>query len=248
MMECVLLWGALAAVVLMCGPIIPKLLRKAQVHRVSEYCRCNRILVLTYDDGPSGSTTPSVLDVLRRGGVHGTFFIVGTNARRYSTIVDRIIEEGNEVGCHTERHLHAWCVAPWTAIADIRDGMRSVQRWAGENIVFRPPKGKMTGFTWLWTCMHRVPVVWWTYVTGDYCQAVPNACDMAGDILNRGGGIILMHDSAGPSRQADFTVALTEELVNRARKKGWRIVTVKELLASMHNRKRRCGLRGAGDK
>ena len=63
-----------------------------------------RVVALTFDDGPNEVTTPRVLDVLKRYGVQATFFVVGQSAEQYPEIVQRIVSEGHTVANHTYSH------------------------------------------------------------------------------------------------------------------------------------------------
>ncbi|WNI24499.1 glycosyltransferase [Streptomyces sp. ITFR-16] len=61
-------------------------------------------IVLTFDDGPDPVWTPRVLDELKKYHAHGVFFVTGTMASRYPDLVERMVEEGHEVGLHTFNH------------------------------------------------------------------------------------------------------------------------------------------------
>src|SRR6478609_3146483 len=61
-------------------------------------------LVLTFDDGPDPTWTPRVLDVLKKHDAHAVFFVTGTMASRYPDLVERMVDEGHEVGLHTFNH------------------------------------------------------------------------------------------------------------------------------------------------
>ncbi|NEC68191.1 bifunctional polysaccharide deacetylase/glycosyltransferase family 2 protein [Streptomyces sp. SID9727] len=61
-------------------------------------------IVLTFDDGPDPEWTPKVLDELKKYDAHGVFFVTGTMASRYPDLVERMVEEGHEVGLHTFNH------------------------------------------------------------------------------------------------------------------------------------------------
>ena len=66
--------------------------------------RTEKVVALTFDDGPNDPYTGQILDVLKQEGVHATFFCVGMNAEREPATVRRIAAEGNEVGNHSYRH------------------------------------------------------------------------------------------------------------------------------------------------
>jgi cellulose synthase/poly-beta-1,6-N-acetylglucosamine synthase-like glycosyltransferase/peptidoglycan/xylan/chitin deacetylase (PgdA/CDA1 family) len=64
----------------------------------------DRRIVLTFDDGPDPTWTPKVLDVLKKHHAHAVFFVTGTMTSRYPDLVQRMVDEGHEVGLHTFNH------------------------------------------------------------------------------------------------------------------------------------------------
>ena len=73
----------------------PWVWRQQRMERIRRQVAESRVMALTYDDGPSSTVTPEILDLLRRRGVHATFFMLGCNAQQYPEIVDRVISEGH---------------------------------------------------------------------------------------------------------------------------------------------------------
>ncbi|MCL6548927.1 MAG: polysaccharide deacetylase family protein, partial [Alicyclobacillus sp.] len=67
-----------------------------------------RVVALTFDDGPDPRYTPLFLDVLRSARVRATFFLVGERALSHPDLVRRMAEEGHEVASHSFRHRHHW--------------------------------------------------------------------------------------------------------------------------------------------
>ncbi|MFE2421771.1 bifunctional polysaccharide deacetylase/glycosyltransferase family 2 protein [Streptomyces hokutonensis] len=64
-----------------------------------------KTIVLTFDDGPNPTYTPTVLKILKKYDVPGTFFLVGSMVSRYPSIVKQMVAQGNEVGIHTFTHV-----------------------------------------------------------------------------------------------------------------------------------------------
>ena len=62
-------------------------------------------LAMTFDDGPHPSNTPRLLDLLAQRNIKATFYVVGTNARRYPHLLRRMVAEGHEIGNHTVNHV-----------------------------------------------------------------------------------------------------------------------------------------------
>lgn len=63
-----------------------------------------KVVYLTFDDGPSSDVTLRMLDILKQNKIHGTFFVVGSNAVQYKDVVKRIKDEGNALGLHGYTH------------------------------------------------------------------------------------------------------------------------------------------------
>ncbi len=207
----------------------PWILRQLRMYRIRNMVLRKRLLVLTYDDGPSTELTPRLLDLLHRRGARATFFIQGRNASRHPEIVDRIAHEGHAIGCHSYRHLHAWRTSSGAAVADIDAGYTSLARWIGPDGLFRPPYGKMTFATWWWARRHRVPIIWWTIDSGDTHKVLPATARIAETVRRDGGAIVLMHDFSRTPTRNDFVLELTSALLDVAESESLQILPLTEL-------------------
>ncbi len=97
-------------------------------------------IALTFDDGPDPRWTPQVLDVLRRAGVHATFFVVGTQAAAHPELVRRIVAEGHQVGIHTFTHTDLGAAAPWRRSLELREAQLTLAGVADvTSSLLRPP-------------------------------------------------------------------------------------------------------------
>lgn len=207
----------------------PHAWRLACVRALRKRVKKDRILVLTYDDGPSDSVTPTILEFLRRHDAKATFFMLGGNAQQNTNVADRIIEEGHDAGCHSHRHLNAWKVAPWAAIADIHAGYEKLSPWVTGHGMFRPPYGKMT-FPTYWTVRRRGATVgWWTIDSGDTHSPLPQPREVVDRLLRDGGGIVLMHDLDRSNDRNDFVLETTDRLLNVAKRESFNIKRLSEL-------------------
>jgi peptidoglycan/xylan/chitin deacetylase (PgdA/CDA1 family) len=206
----------------------PWVWRQYRMAVIRKQLRKDRVLALTYDDGPS-DLTPQLLDLLYTHEVHATFFMLGRNATQYPKIADRVIEEGHQVGCHSYSHLNAWKAMPWNAIADIDSGYKQLSSWVQPDGMFRPPHGKMTLPTY-WEIRRRgASIWWWTIDSQDTHEELPPANLVADTLRREEGGIVLMHDINRGQRRNDFVLESTEALLNVARQLSLKVVTLKEL-------------------
>jgi peptidoglycan-N-acetylglucosamine deacetylase len=105
-------------------------------------------LALTYDDGPGPRLTPQLLDLLARHGAKATFYVLGERAEAAPAILDRMIAEGHEVGCHGYAHVNALAAPRAVAMRDVERGYAALGRWVRADAAFRPPYGKLRPATW----------------------------------------------------------------------------------------------------
>jgi peptidoglycan/xylan/chitin deacetylase (PgdA/CDA1 family) len=208
------------------SPMIWRLFRMAAIRKeITD----GRILALTYDDGPSESLTPRLLDLLREYEAKATFFMIGKNAKQFPEIVDRVIREGHAIGCHSEKHLNAWKSSPWNAITDIEEGFDSLSPWIEPNGMFRPPYGKMTLPTF-WAIYRRHSTVWWWTVNSkDTFKVLPDPAEVKDSVCKNHGGIVLFHDMERPQDRNDFVLATTAALLNLARQERLNVETLVKL-------------------
>lgn len=101
-----------------------------------------RVAALTFDDGPSPSSTPVLLDLLVRYGLRATFFVVGEKAAKHPELIDRIIAEGHTLGNHSWKHDPFLMLRSEKTLAkDIHDTQELLSKWSVQPLVFRPPIG-----------------------------------------------------------------------------------------------------------
>ena len=225
-----LLVGALALVlgIAVLGVACPHLARRAGEARLRRLACSRRVLVLTYDDGPS-SLTPTLLAKLARHGARATFFMLGRRAAALPEVASAVAGAGHEVGSHSQEHLNAWKSTPWRVVRDTLEGMAAVERCAGEPRLYRPPYGKLTAWSW-WASRRRgARLGWWTVDSGDTRDELPDPRALAESVVTAGGGVVLLHDLARTPERDAYVLAATEELLARAAQAGLRVVSLGEL-------------------
>jgi peptidoglycan-N-acetylglucosamine deacetylase len=211
----------------------PAQLRSRQALR--RRCREQRAVVLTYDDGPGHVLTPRLLDVLAEHGGRATFFALGRRATAMPELLDRIVAEGHEIGCHTYDHLNAWHVPGRAAARDVHAGYDALAPWIEPDGPFRPPFGKLAPATVAAARARRVPVCLWTHDSGDTYAEQPEPGAVIDAVVADGGGVVLMHDfdrePPEPAR-VERILALTAGLVDAAHRRGFAVRTAGELLGA----------------
>jgi peptidoglycan/xylan/chitin deacetylase (PgdA/CDA1 family) len=210
------------------GPWAVKILAR---RRLAALCRHRRAVVLTYDDGPCDSLTPALLDCLRAHGVHATFFAIGRRAAAMPELLDRILDEGHEIGCHSYDHVHPWKCLPWRSLGDMNRGYRALAPWVPGNGLFRPPYGKLTPFTLLASRARGARLGWWTIDARDCDACLPaDRGRSAQALLEAGGGVVLMHDWHRSPERIDYVLETTARVLRAAREQALSVCTMRQLL------------------
>ncbi|HTZ48949.1 MAG TPA: polysaccharide deacetylase family protein [Verrucomicrobiae bacterium] len=209
----------------------PWVWRQVRMSKIRRAMVRNRMLALTFDDGPSETMTPRILDLLRQHDVKATFFLLGEHAKEHPELADRILREGHDIGCHADRHVHAWKAAPWSAIADIEAGYLSLAKWMGAQGMFRPPCGKMTLPTLLSIRRRGASVWWWTVDSGDTHDVLPMPEDIVDAVVREHGGIVLFHDLERSEERNAFVLQTTAKLIEAAKTASLRVQPLRKVLS-----------------
>jgi peptidoglycan/xylan/chitin deacetylase (PgdA/CDA1 family) len=215
-------------------PRNPEAEGSAAVSRVLAYTPFVRLgggrskdIALTFDDGP-GPYTPEVLDVLERFHVHATFFAIGKMERYFSVSTVREIHDGDVVGDHTETHPQLATLSPHDQHEQLFEQIVRIELLGGDRpTLFRPPYGSYNATTMRELHALHLLMVLWSADTQDYLQ--PGVATIVQRALEgaQPGAILLMHDGGGNRSQ---TIAALPAIITGLRARGYRLVTVPELL------------------
>jgi peptidoglycan/xylan/chitin deacetylase (PgdA/CDA1 family) len=191
------------------------------------------LVALTFDDGP-GPQTPSILDLFRQHGGHGTFFVLGESVEGREEILARTSAEGHEIGNHTFSHPHAMRSTDNELAHDIA----RCQRLLGHSpVLFRPPYGEDALRCSRIAAARQLPTtVLWSVDPSDWLERDPKA---VADVILDGlapGAIVDLHDCwpRHTSTAADRTptVEALAVVLPEMAARGFRSVSVSELLAA----------------
>jgi peptidoglycan/xylan/chitin deacetylase (PgdA/CDA1 family) len=162
----------------------------------------NGYVALTYDDGPTPATLPTLLDRLRAAGARATFFNQGNNAEARPDLVRAEQRAGMWIGNHTNTHPHLPQLGEPDAFKEILGTQLSLRRITGRwPTLFRPPYGETNDQVRRDEARLRVLEVLWTVDSRDWAGASTDEIVAAARTLQPG-GIILMHDWAQASVDA----------------------------------------------
>lgn len=187
-----------------------------------------KVVALTFDDGPHPAGGQYVLDTLAAEQVPATFFLMGRDLETYPDLGRKIADAGHEIGNHTYNHQRMVGVLPGTVAKEVEDTDAQIRKtgYRGE-IHFRPPNGKkLFALPHYLSERHRKTIMW--DVEPDSAGA-PTAQQIERETLERTrpGSIILLHPMyAG----RDQTRQALKPIIAQLKQRGFRFVTVSTLL------------------
>ncbi|MCX7832220.1 MAG: polysaccharide deacetylase family protein [Actinobacteria bacterium] len=193
------------------------------------------VVALTFDDGPSPEYTDMVLDVLKKHQVKATFFLVGKHIRKYPQVAKRIIEEGHEVGNHTYSHRDLVPSSKRRLYKEIFETQKVINEYLGINTrLFRPPRGIFSESVRKFVVNHGFTLVLWSVSGVDWAKMPPALIAKRIIRYAHPGAIILLHDSGALIRSEGHsrlnTVRALDRIIPALKEKGYRFVTVSELM------------------
>ncbi|MEP7263437.1 MAG: polysaccharide deacetylase family protein [Bacteroidota bacterium] len=149
-----------------------------------------KILYLTFDDGPIPEVTPWVLRELEKYHAKATFFCIGSNVVKNSELFKQLTVHGHRIGNHTQHHLNGWKAKPTVYINNVAD--------AGLHIsshIFRPPYGKITPVI-ITRLKSEYKIVMWDVLSYDF-DITRNGEWCSQHVIRsaKPGSIIVFHDS-----------------------------------------------------
>lgn len=186
-----------------------------------------RMLALTFDDGPDPQVTPVVLATLKRHEARATFFVLGRNVRRWPELVKQAAGEGHAVGSHAYSHPER--CSPAEARRQLAETADLIEQATGDRpTLFRPPYGITTGNLCETALGEDYTAVLWTISSAD--SRPISAVTIAQNVIHtpNPGDIVLMHDGAGHAA----TAKALEQILTELGATGFRFVTLPELLAA----------------
>lgn len=198
---------------------------------VSHGSRARRAIALTFDDGPSESTS-ALLEILARHRTCATFFEIGANVRRLPAIAREVAAAGHEIGNHSDSHPLLALKSPAFIYRDLAAAQDTIEQAIGRRPrYFRAPYG--VRWFGLRSAQQRLGLrgVMWSTIALDWKRSAP-------DVLTRllsaahPGAILCLHDGRALQQRPNITVTLqaVRELLPKLIDQGFHFETISSIL------------------
>lgn len=196
---------------------IPRFIKRIFPNYVWDFSSKDKILYLTFDDGPTPEITNWTLNTLKQYNAKATFFCIGNNIEKHSDIFNTIVEQGHHVGNHTHNHLKGWRTSKKNYISNVEQAQEIINTSIIDNKrlpksnLFRPPFGKIKNSQAKALIKRGYKIIMWSVISIDWDKKLPKEQCLKNVIKHTtNGNIIVFHDSIKAAK--NMTYALPEVL------------------------------------
>ena len=187
-----------------------------------------KVVALTFDDGPHPKYTQQVLDLLDKYEAKGTFFVVGELAEKSPEVVQRMYEEGHEIANHTYTHPSSKSVSE--IMEEINQANETIYSITGFSPkLFRPVEGYYTEEIVNEIVKNGYKIVMWSWHQDTEDWKDPGVNKIVSKVLGglKNGDVVLFHDGGG---NRDQTVQALGKILPEMKKQGYTFITISEMI------------------
>ena len=191
---------------------VPRFFRLFFPNKTWDFSTSEKVIFLTFDDGPDPGITPWLLDFLANNKIVATFFCVGENVKKYPEIYTRILAEGHAVGNHSMYHQKGIRIS-------LKEYVQSAELASQfiDSKLFRPPYGRMT-IRQTYALRKKYAIIMWSWLSFDYDPSISVSKIIAKAKRQiQAGDILVLHDN---SKTTDRLKVILPEIVEITRDKG----------------------------
>ena len=194
-----------------------------------------KVIALTFDDGPDEDFTPQILDILKKHNVKATFFVVGEKVGWHPDILKKEFEDGHEIGNHTFTHINVSKRGYADIDKEITDTQKAIKNVIGEEPrIFRPPYRAISKEMCSIVKDKDMNIVLWSNLDPrDWSN--PGVYYIVDTITSKvqNGNIILLHDYNNLRNSKSQTIQALDVIIPKLKEMGYKFVTVSEIIEEL---------------
>lgn len=190
----------------------PFLLKKLYPNCIWDIPSKEKVLYLTFDDGPTPDITDWTLDVLKQYNAKATFFCIGNNIEKHPEIFKRIDKEGHSIGNHTFNHPKGWKLQTEVYLKEVERTQqlidsKTTNQKSHINNLFRPPYGQITFKQARALRKLNYQIIMWDVLSFDWKDTISDEKCLQNVVANaKSGSIIVFHDSIKASKRLQYAL------------------------------------------
>ena len=167
-----------------------------------------KVIYLTFDDGPTPEITNWTLNTLKKYNAKATFFCIGNNIEKHPDIFQNILDEGHAIGNHTFNHVKGWKTKIKNYLEEVRKAQKIIKFYESSSVnLFRPPYGQITPKQGKKLIEKGYKIIMWDVLSFDWDKSVmPETC--LNNVIDKtvNGSIIVFHDSIKASKNMQYAL------------------------------------------
>lgn len=177
----------------------------------------DKVIYLTFDDGPTPEITDWTLEVLKQYEAKATFFCIGNNIEKHPNIFQNILKEGHSIGNHTHNHIKGWRSSTEFYVENVAEAERTIKLQEGFQSsndsgpeigsLFRPPYGQITPAQGKQLMVLGYKIVMWDVLSFDWDKNISQEACLEKVITNtKKGSVVVFHDSLKASKNMTYSL------------------------------------------
>lgn len=183
----------------------------------------DKIVALTFDDGPHAKVTPKILKTLKQHKIKATFFLVGSHLNQHKRMLSNILEDGHEIGNHSYTHPRLTKKSKKALKNEIEKTKGLFENLETSSKWFRPPYGDVNRGVACAAHQQGLKTILWSVDANDWKKTqTPEKITRSVLQHTQSGSVILLHDSKR------ITAKALPQLIKKLKEKGYTFVTLSE--------------------
>ncbi|SFZ90722.1 Peptidoglycan/xylan/chitin deacetylase, PgdA/CDA1 family [Flaviramulus basaltis] len=187
-----------------------------------------KVIYLTFDDGPTPEITNWILAILKPYHAKATFFCIGNNIEKHPEIFQNLLNSGHTIGNHTQNHIKGWKTKAKEYLKDVDKAEKvilSQNKTASKTNLFRPPYGRITPKQGKNLMALGYKIIMWDVLSFDWEKSITQETCLNNVVSKaKNGSIIVFHDSLKASKNMQYALPKVLEYFS---KKGFRFESLK---------------------
>lgn len=186
----------------------PRLVKILFYNWTWSFTKKDKVLYLTFDDGPTPEVTEWTLNELQKYHAKATFFCIGKNIKANPNIFKKVIDQGHSIGNHTFNHLNGWKNSTETYVENACQTEDIILEYSAKKPTwFRPPYGKITFKQSKELRKKGYKIVMWDVLSADFDKSITQEICLKNVLKNTtNGSVIVFHDSVKASENMKFVL------------------------------------------